>query len=403
MKVSALLMLERYAKVASGAVFILFLARYLGPKDYGVYSAGLAVAGLLGVFSLAGIDGLFQKKLSEKNEAIEVFFSFFIIKMIPVLLAIVSYFIYVYCYGKSFDLLLVCFLPFTLSLILSFSYQGLLYEEKYKEILKISFSIILISNIFRVFLFFSSDKIEFFALAYSLEALLLTVSYSFYFIKYVSPRSLPSVNLLKKIVRDGLPLIISTLIIGSVSKIALLKVEGNSTLEEVGKFALSMRVVEAALLLAVASSMIGMKALLSNYKTAKYALKKRLYIRNMYILSLICSSLTFFFFFAINVFGEGYDYNLTSCVLISLLVFFNFVAIYNGRLLIVEGLYRFALFRSLFSFVFFSTVVLYFNSLFDLDSALIALLAFWIGSSFIFMCMFKKTRRMFFWKLKTKY
>lgn len=391
-------MLERYAKVASGAVYVLFLARYLGPEDYGAYSAGLAVAGLLGVFALAGVDGLFQKKLSKSKEKPEIFFSFFLIKLVPVLVMTSLYFLYILYSEKGVDLLIVCFLPFTISLVLSFSYQGLLYEEKYKEIIKISFSIIAISNVFRVFLFFYSEKIEFYALAYSMEALLLTVVYSVVFIRQVGIVSTPNYRLLKSIFKDGFPLIVSTLIIGSVSKVALLKIEQSSSLEDVGQFALSMRVVEAALLLAVASSMIGMKALLSNYGTDKYFYQKRIYIRNMYALSSFSMFLTFVFFFFMSsyLFGIGYAYSFKNCLLISFLVFCNFIAIYNGRLLVVEELYKFAFFRSLFSVTFFFILVIYFNESFNLEEALLTLLAFWFCSSFIFMSIFKKTRRMFF-------
>ncbi|MDK9684925.1 oligosaccharide flippase family protein [Pseudoalteromonas shioyasakiensis] len=398
MKISILLMLERYAKVASGAIYVLFLARYLGPKDYGAYSAGLAVAGLLGVFALAGVDGLFQKKLSVSKEKSEIFFSFFLIKLVPVLIATSFYFLYVFYSGEGVDLLIVCFLPFTISLVLSFSYQGLLYEEKYKEIIKISFSIIAISNIFRIYLFLYTEKIELYALAYSMEALLLTVIYSVVFIRQINVVSTPSFRVLKSIFKDGFPLIVSTLIIGSVSKVVLLNIEQSSSLEVVGQFALSMRVVEAALLLAVASSMIGLKALLTNYGTDKYFYQKRIYIRNMYALSFLSMLLTFVFFFFISsyLFGTGYAYSYKSCILISLLVFFNFIAIYNGRLLVVEELYKFAFFRSLFSLVFFFILVVYFNESFNLEEALLTLLAFWFSSSFIFMSIFKKTRRMFF-------
>jgi len=46
--------------------------------------------------------------------------------------------------------------------------------------------------------------------------------------------------------------------------------------------------------------------------------------------------------------------------------------------------------------VFFFILVVYFNESFNLEEALLTLLAFWFSSSFIFMSIFKKTRRMFF-------
>jgi O-antigen/teichoic acid export membrane protein len=403
MNTSVLLLLERYVKVASGALYTLLLAKFLGPELFGFYSANLAFAGLIGVFAFSGVDGLFQKKLSKNLNYNVIFKCFFIIKSVPVILAILMYLLWAYLNGDNEKSLLFFFLPFVFSLMLSFSYQGLIFTKKYKQIFIVSFSIILVSNIIRGYLFYCNSSIELFALSYSIEALLFPLGYSlFFFRKHGFKTSGIDLEVIKGIIRDGWPLVISTIIIGVLSKLALLKIESNSSLQEVGQFALVLRVVDAILIIAVASSMMNIKGLLTGLDTSNYKEVKRKYILQMYLLAITCSSLTFIFFqyLAAIFFGEEYFYTLTTSFFISLLVFFNFIGIYNGRLLVVEGEYKVALMRNVFSFVFFIILCELIIAEYNLEIATLTLSLYWMMSSFVFMLFSNKTRRMVFFERK---
>ncbi|WP_165721184.1 MULTISPECIES: oligosaccharide flippase family protein [unclassified Pseudoalteromonas] len=398
LKTSTFLMLERYIKVASGAVYILLLAKFLGPELYGLYSANLAVAGFLGVFSLAGIDGLFQKRLSESNNPSEVFFSFFAIKFIPLIIIISLYYSWSHFFSEDPRELLIYFLPFTISMMMSFSYQGLLYFEDYSKIFIVSFGVIIVSNLFRLYIFQTEISIEFFILSYSIEALAFPLGYSCFFILKNKQFIIPKIKVIKGILSDGWYLIISTIIIGAVSKVSLLWLEKNSTLDQVGKLALSLRVLDASLILAVATSMMGLRLLLKSYNTDYYIIKKNEYLKRMYFLSTLATLVifVFFYYFAPLFFGVDYAYDLETSLYISFLVFFNFLGIYNGRLLVVEGLYHFALIRNTIGLILFVCFCFLYSDRFDIKMAVGGLLMFWFFSSFVFMVLFKRTRRMVF-------
>ncbi|MEZ9497683.1 hypothetical protein AB4251_09335, partial [Vibrio lentus] len=137
-KVSSLFVLERYVKVASGSIYILFLAKYLGADLYGEYSTNLAFIGLFSLLGFSGADGIFQKKLSKSVDHVKTIKSFIFLKSTFIFIGVLAYFIY----GSEEYQLFVYFMPFLLSSIFSFSYQGLVYDEKIKNILITSFVVI---------------------------------------------------------------------------------------------------------------------------------------------------------------------------------------------------------------------------------------------------------------------
>jgi O-antigen/teichoic acid export membrane protein len=401
MKTSILLIIERYSKVASGAIYIFLLAKFLGPEKYGVYSANLALVGIIGVFSFAGVDSLFQKKLSENEDFKAIFSSFFIIKSLPVLLALIIYILWSFFSISNDRELFVYFSPVLFSLTLSFSYQGLVYVREFKKIYIVSFSIIIISNAFRFYLFYYNPDIKLFALSYSFEALAYPLGYSFqFFWKSGFVLNKNRHRLIKSILIDGWPLILSTMLIGIVPKLALLKIESGKNMEEVGQFALMLRIVEALLILAVASSMFGLKELLVKIETEQYIKTKHKYMMHMYFLSISCSLISFMLFYLLIpiLFGDDYIYSLTSSLAISLLVFFNFIGIYNGRLLVVEGVYKFALMRNAASFVCFISLCAFLSDDFNIEIAILVLFFSWFISSFVFMLFSQRTRRMVFFE-----
>jgi O-antigen/teichoic acid export membrane protein len=401
MNVSLLISLERYVKVASGSFYIMFLAKYLGPEEYGRYSAGLAFVGLLGIFALAGIDGLLQKKLAVDLRHNLVIESFFLLKLLPLLCVIVIYLLWSYFFNIKINSLFIYFTPFLISLIFSFVYQYLIYEERFYKICIVSFSVIIISNIVRFFLFYNNVSLEWFVISYSVEAALFPVGYLTYYLKgkKLFEKKIDFTYIFD-LVKEGWGLILSTLIIGSLTKVALLNVESSSSAEDVGRLALLLRIVEAMLILAVSSSMVGMRRLLK--AEDDYREVRNNYMIKMYIISILMSLGCYLFlvYLCPVFFGEGYTYSLNVSIISAFLVFFNSVGIYNGRLLVVEGFYKFPLFRNLISLTVFLSINYYYYSMFDLELAMYSLVISWLISSFIFMLLFKKTRRMVLFEFK---
>ncbi|GEM_PF-4175095 len=375
----------------------MFLAKHLGPSLYGEYSESLAFIGVFGVLALAGLDSLFQKELSLSNNHSLVIKKFLLIKCVPVVLAILCYL----AFWPQKDPLFIYFIPFLFSVILSFPYQGLIYEEKFKKILTVSFSVIIISNLCRLYLFTHQTQLYWYVLSYSMECACYPLGYFLFYCK--NKRILYQKVDFKDyllLIRNGWALIISTILVGLYTRLAILNLSSNSLAHEVGRFSLLTRIVDAMLVVAVSSSMLGMKRLLNageNYN--KY---KREYLVTMYTVSLLMTFLTFscVYYLSPIIFGVQYAYNLDVASITALVVLFSFMGIYNGRLLVIEGFYYFPLARNVLAILAFIIFIYFTRNAYSLDKAMLSILIAWCSSSFIFMIFTKQTRRMIFLELK---
>ncbi|MEZ9500320.1 hypothetical protein AB4251_23090, partial [Vibrio lentus] len=262
-----------------------------------------------------------------------------------------------------------------------------------------SFVVILFSNLFRVYLFTHQLSLHWYALSYSIEAACYPLGY---FLQYVSKKKMFNSKLYSidviVLIRDSWPLIISTIIVGLFTKLALINLAKYNEPFEVGRFSLLLRVIEGMLIIATSTSVLQLKKLLN--AGDKYNEIKNRYIKTMYLVATIVSIIAYVLvsIFIPVVFGQEYEFSANIAFVTSIIVFFNFIGIYNGRLLVVEGYYYFPLIRNTLSLLIF---VVYNNMVTQsLESSLLSLLITWVFSSFICMLITGNTRRMLFFEYK---
>lgn len=133
-----------------GAIILLYMPRYLGPSDYGVYMTALSFFGLINVFSGYGLDGLFIKDVSrDKGLSQRYFCTNIVIKTSLSFLAIIAIGISIYLLSYPFNTILVILIiasaTFIQSIISACSAVFKAYEKmEYNAALEIS------TNLFRL-------------------------------------------------------------------------------------------------------------------------------------------------------------------------------------------------------------------------------------------------------------
>ncbi|MEZ9217862.1 hypothetical protein AB4581_15260 [Vibrio cyclitrophicus] len=399
-----LITLERYVKVASGALYTFLIAKFLGSELYGVYSYNFALISLIGMFALNGLDSLFQKKLSEKNVKSNLFFEFFFIKFTCLTVALTIYVVFCFINNSNLSVLFYVFLPYIFTLPFSMIYQGLVYERKVKGIVVVSIINMSFSNLLRVYLFMNSNNIELFAASYVIEQLIYLVGYFYFYFdrddfnliqkKDIKPIFISS----KSILKDAWALSLSAIMVGCFSRVTLFFLESNESMSEVGKYALILRVSDAMVILAASSSLIKMRELLDakKMKICDYEKSLQNYKINMYFLSISSALIMFFslYYLVPIVFGSEYVFSFLSCIYSSMIVLFNFVAIYTGRVLVVESFYKIAMIRNAIALLSLMTISYFFVPKLGIEGALISLSISWAISSFFILLFIKKTRHM---------
>ncbi|EHO8535993.1 hypothetical protein BBM24_17775 [Vibrio parahaemolyticus] len=395
-----LITLERYAKVFSGAMYTFLMAKFLGAESYGYYSYNFALISMIGIFALNGLDGLYQRELSNTQSKATLFFDFFVVKSGVMVIVLGVFFLFHNLIEIELSPLFYFFLPYLLTLPLSILYQGVIYERLVSGLVKVSILNLLLSNSLRVYLFFNYDNVNYFALSYVLEQLIYVIGYFLLYFRsgFNFKLNIKTLDRLKWIWKNGWALAFSAIIVGTFSRVSLFVLEHYESLKVVGQFSLILRVIDALVILAASSSLIKMKELVEskNKDKSTYAKYVKAYKENMYFLSMVSSLLMFLglYFIVPFFFGEEYQFGLFSCVVASFVVLFNFIGIYTGRVLVVESLYKVALIRNLISLLAVSVLSFIFVPKFGLEGALISLAASWCLSSVLILCLYNKTRYM---------
>lgn len=207
------LLAQNAVKLIFGLTVSLYLANYLGPEDFGVYSFGISVLSILLLFTNLGIDPILIRELVEnKINKMNLLGSSFTIKLLGGLLGFLIMGLLSYYHGFNSKLGLVFLLmspiPLLKSLNIINSYFQSLKENKYPALSNI-ISIIIGSSLILI-LIKQNFELGYFALAYTFECILLIASLIYF---YTSNNALRKWEVSKKtslkILKESWPLIIA--------------------------------------------------------------------------------------------------------------------------------------------------------------------------------------------------
>jgi O-antigen/teichoic acid export membrane protein len=182
------IMAEKLLSMGGAFVITLFVARYLGPEQFGVFSYALSLVALFGVAGHVGLSGLVVHKLVKSpEETHEIMGTSLALKgggYIVGLILIIAY--VVFTENVESDVFwLVLILSTTLLLqpinILDFWFQSQL-QAKYTAITKTT--ALLVTALFKALLIFCGANLILFAFANVLQALLVAIGlFTFYYYK----------------------------------------------------------------------------------------------------------------------------------------------------------------------------------------------------------------------------
>ena len=111
-KNSGWLLLEKAVRFIIGFTISVLVVRYLGPKDYGLYSYLQSIIAILGVFVTLGLDGIVLKEISKnEKELVKIFSISLILRFLVSFIIIVGLYFY-WLFYKSEDSFLLFIMGF---------------------------------------------------------------------------------------------------------------------------------------------------------------------------------------------------------------------------------------------------------------------------------------------------
>lgn len=207
------LLLQNAVKLVFGLTVSLYLAKYLGPEDFGVYSYAISIISVLLLFTNLGIDPILIRELVDnKINKMSLLGSSFALKLIGGIIGFIlmGFLGFYYGFNSKTGVVILIMSPIILfkSLSILDSYFQSKKENKYPAIANM-ISIIIGSTL--IFLFIKLKyKLEYFALLYIIESAILIFALLFFYLrkselhKWIVSKKI-SVNILK----ESWPLIIA--------------------------------------------------------------------------------------------------------------------------------------------------------------------------------------------------
>ncbi|MFA6430417.1 MAG: flippase [Candidatus Paceibacterota bacterium] len=241
--------LGRFFTLGISFIVGIYIARYLGPSNYGLFNYVVSFVGLFGFLASFGVDSIISREIiKDHDKKDELIGTGFYIKVAGSILAILSIFIVSIFTTKDL---------FTLGLIwifsLNFIPQAFNILETYFQSQVLSKKVVtaqiisnIISTILKIIVVLFNKGIFWLSLVYIIEtsiyALLLLISFK-KFGHHISKWKF-NINIAKSLLKDAWPLMLSTIAIGIFMKIDQVMIKNMLGNEQAGIYAVAVKLSE---------------------------------------------------------------------------------------------------------------------------------------------------------------
>ena len=357
---------ERVLRVFSGLVIGAWVARYLGPEKYGVYSYIIALSAIFLSLSKMGLEGILTRELvSNVDKKKFLLGTAFWIRLFSSVLSSVLFTLTLFIFKENSEIIKYAFIITVSLLFQSFDIVESYFQSEVKgRVLSINKVIqLVLSGLTKVILIISNFELEYFIYVIAFDSILLAYSnmksLKKDFINYNIFKFYHK-NIAQKLIKDSWPLIFSSLMIMIYMRIDQLMIKHFLGTHYVGIFSASIKIVEATYFIPLILTSSLFPAIINAKKLSKILFIQRLsqlYTLLSWIAILFAIFINVFGYHIINtLFGESYSEAIPVIKIYSWGTIFIFLGVASGKYLLAENLTKIALARSILGV--FSNVIL---------------------------------------------
>jgi len=401
---TAWLVLEKILRLGVGVFVGIWVARYLGPEEFGLLTYAQSFVFLFSAIASLGLDSIVVRELVKKKIPEHVLISTaLVLKIIGsllsvILIAVTAYFMLYDSYIMA--IIMVSTLPLLLQVlnVIDFYYQAKVLS---KYIVWSNFAGLFCSSVLKIYLIMTQADLFFFALAAGVDALIVALGYLFFF-RLIKGDFIFTFDfgVGKKLLLDSWPMLFSGVIVSLYMRIDQLMIQNFLGLEAVGVFAAAVRLSEAWYFIPTIITTSLFPAIV-NAKTRSEAL----YLRRMQNLYSLLIWLAVLLAIPVTLFSEnivfvlyGVDYAGASDVLVVHIwaSIFVFLAVSSGKYLASENLTRKILYRNMCGALINIGLNLIFIPRWGVQGAALSTLLAWAFSGYLYD-WFDNNLRFMFW------
>lgn len=347
---------EKVLRLLVGLFVGIWVARYLGPKQFGLFSYAQSFVGLFTVFATLGLDGIVVSELvKDESRRDELIGTVFWLKLMGAFIVLLMLLIAVNITANDSQTNLLIFIIASAIILQSFNVIDLYFQSKVLSRYVVFANIIslLMSSIVKIVLILNAAPLIAFAWTILFDSAVLALAFIYYFKKY----SKFEIKLLKfkvqtaiSLLKDSWPLIFSGILVSVYMQIDQVMIKEMLDNESVGFYSVGVRLTSVLFVIPTVITSSFFPSIVNARNTNKNLYISR--IQKLYT-ALLWSSLIISF--AIHMFSHEIVsslYGQTYYVSVDILkvIIWNFVLIslssIHGKWLTAEGLLKYSMIYS---------------------------------------------------------
>lgn len=349
------LLSDKIMRLFTGLLVGVWVARYLGPENFGILNFAMSFVALFGAFGKLGLDVIIVRNIvNEPDKREEILGTSLILRLVGAVILMLTVFgALQFTSADTHEKTIVMIIAFG-QIFMSFE----VFDFYFQSQVKAKFSGItrtlgmLVSSLSRIAFILLGLPLIWFAGAVIIEQLIQAICFIFFYTKYTLPlRKLQfQFDTAKSLLQNSWPLIMSSMVIAVYLRIDQVMIKEMLDSEAVGRYAAAVRLSEAWYFIPMVVSQSLFPAIIQAKKQNKklyYSRLQRLYSLMIWMAIAIALPTTFLSdWLVVFLYGSQYSQAGTVLMIHIWAGVFVFVGVAFGRFLIIENYLMKSLYRT---------------------------------------------------------
>lgn len=349
---------EKILRMVVGLFVGIWVARYLGPEQFGLFSYAQSFVGLFTAIATLGLDGIVVRELvKDESRRDELIGTAFYLKLIGAIAVLIVLAIAIQFTSNDHYTNILVFIIASATIFQAFNVVDMYFQAKVlsKYVVYANIISLFISSIVKIVLILNDAPLIAFAWATLFDSVVLALGFIYYYIKNNSTFKIQNLKFSKAtavaLLKDSWPLILSGIVISIYMKIDQVMIQEMIGSEAVGQYAAATRLSEAwyFIPMVVASSLF--PAIINAKKQSEelyYARLQKLYDLMVWMAIAIALPMTFLSDWLINLlYGEQYSQAGTVLMIHIWTGVFVFLGVAFGKFLTTQNWTKKSFYRTL--------------------------------------------------------
>lgn len=401
---------EQILRLIAGLLVGIWVARYLGPGQFGIFSYASAFVAIFGSIAKLGLDGIVVRDLVHQPGRRDVYLgTAFWLKLVGavIVLGLIAAVIFFTSNDKTTNLyifIIASGIVFQSFEVIDFYFQSKVLS---KFVSRCKIAQLLLSSFLKIYFVLTGASLFWFVVVSFIDQVMLamTLYIAYRYQKLESFYRRFDLKIAKKLLHDSWPLIFSSLVVAVYMRIDQVMIKEMLGAREVGLYSTAVRLSEVWYFFPMIISSSLFPAIVNAKKLSEelyYNRLQRLFTLMVWLAIAIAVPMTFLSNWLITqLYGEAYEQAGHVLAIHIWTGIFVFLGVASGSWFTSENLQRFAFYRTFAGAILNVGLNFILIPAYGITGAAVATLLAQAMAAFVFDFFTKRTRMVFFMKLKT--